>query len=276
MRCIEEILGNIERIEPFPAAAVRVLELAMGDASNEEIVAVVSTDPGLTAKILRLANSARLAPIVPIESIPDATARLGSKAIVSMVLSTGCASYFMGYGSSSPGSNYTLWEECLHTALVARRIAGLVGFADPELAYSVGLLQNVGHIVLDRFMSAHRDDIAFLMERGHPLWSAEYRVIGMNHAECGARIVERWGLPESFVNGIRCHHEPAMGGEHRALCAVAEKAEAITALALGNQDLSLLESTESGCGSLQVDAYDVLGLLAAVDAELRETSFMLT
>ncbi len=275
MRNIQEVLADIERLEPFPTAAVRVLELALSDASNEEIVAVIAADPGLTAKILRLANSARFAPVVSIDSIKDASARLGSKTIVSMVLTTGCASYFMGYGNSSPGSNRSLWEECLHTALVARRISPLVGFPEPELAYTVGLLQNIGHIVLDRFMNAHRDDIVVLVEGGLPLWSAEQRVIGLDHAVCGAKIAERWGLPEAFVKGIQFHHEPAEAGQYRDLCAVAEEAEAITAVALSDNGLSMLERPKSGTGSHLLDAYDVASLMAGVREELTETNLTL-
>ena len=277
MTNIQEVLGDIERIEPFPTAAIRILELAMGDAEAEEIVAVIAEDPGLTAKILRLANSAQYAPQVTIDSVLQATNRLGSKAIVSLVMTTGCASYFMGYGNSSSRSNSSLWEECLHTALVARRLSSHMGYSNPELAYTVGLLQNVGHIVLDRFMNFDRDEVVHLVEDGRAMCSAEQEIIGMDHALCGERIARRWGLPDSFVQGIRYHHRPAAAGHFRDLCEVTQTAEAITSVALRDNGLSLLErGVAISKGNHGLDGYELATLVSEVRDDMYETNFALS
>jgi HD-like signal output (HDOD) protein len=271
---IHDILGDIERLEPFPSAAIRILELSMGDAETEEIVAVVAEDPGLTAKILRLANSAQYAPVMPIESVLQATNRLGSRALASLVMTTGCASYYMGYGNSSARSNHSLWEECLHTALLARRLSTRMAYSNPELAYTVGLLQNVGHIVLDRFMNFERDEMVDLVERGRAMCSAEKELIGMDHAICGEKIARRWGLPTAFIQGIRYHHRPEEAGVFQGLCEVVQAAEAITSVALQDNGLSLLER---GVAVSKVkhglDGYELATMVNDVREDMYETNF---
>lgn len=277
MASIVEVISYINRLEPFPGAAVRVLELSLDGAERSELAKVVAEDPGLTAKVLKLSNSAQYAPRVPIDSIFEAVNRLGSQTIASIAMTNGCASFFMGYGSSDGRSNRVLWEECLHTALVARHLAPLMSYENPELAYTVGLLQNVGHIILDRFLNDARDAMIALVGLGMPITDAEKTVLGIDHAGCGGRIARRWGFPDSLTMGILHHHTPEKTVEFRQLCQVAKAADEITAQAMINKGPSILDRPDQApnpCHGLT--STELATLLVDVRADLYETDLALS
>lgn len=236
MTRLEDVLAGIDHLEPFPRTAVRVLELALGDAASSEIVAVIEQDPGLTGKVLGLANSASSGAKVEIESVFAATNRLGIKAVANLALTSGASSVFQGYGSATSRSNESLWIECLYTACFARRLAKDDGRVDHELAYTVGLLQNIGHIVLDRFLEEEREQIAELLEGGRDLLAAERAALGFDHAQCGALIVRRWGFPRRLVRGIQFHHSPASAGEEALSCTITGLAEELALQLLAGHD----------------------------------------
>lgn len=259
---IQTIVRDIDRLEPFPHAAVEVLELAFNDADPAEIVAVLERDPGLTLKTLRLANSTRYAPRIPVDSIAEAVRRLGSKLIASLALTSGAASYFMGYGVGTAESNRLLWRECMTIASFARFISEYLGFAGKDLAYTVGLLQNVGHIVLDRFVEQELDAIHRYREASMDPLKAERAVLGCDHAQIAARIATRWGLPPSLVVGLRWHHDPHAAGGESYLCTIVNAAEGLAYEELAGDCTSLLLPAK-------LEVYSSLGLDAATIAELK-------
>jgi len=235
-----DLLEEIERLEPFPRAAIRVLELSIDDADASEIVAVMKEDPGLTTKVLRSVNSVKGASRVPVVSVQQAVNRLGRQAIANLAMTSGCAGYFSGYGESTPRSNLGLWHESLHCAILARRLALREGFPDAEFAYTAGLLQNIGHIVLDRFFVEERAKILALVQEGENVIRAERAILGMDHAFCGSRIAMKWGLPDALVQGIRFHHAPHSARGYESLCSILNLSEELTARSTWDWEDSML------------------------------------
>lgn len=266
-----QILQDIRSLEPFPQASIRVLELVLNDADSNAVVAVINQDPALTSKVLAMANSAKYAPQVDILSVADASLRLGTKVISSIAMTAGATTFFTGYGRSTSRSNTSLWEECLHVALYARRLAGIAGGVDPELAYTVGLIQNVGHIVLDRFIEDARDEIKARCADGQDMLEAERAVLGMDHAVCGSRLVRRWGFPDALTQAIHFHHSPEDAGSLQRLCEVVGLAESMALADLSDGGLSLLNPKSPVLGwTSALDAEEITGLQRAVRADAIE------
>jgi HD-like signal output (HDOD) protein len=228
MTRLEEILQHIETLEPFPRIVVQVLELISNDASAEELVNLIEQDAGITSKVLSLANSAGQGSQFEIDSIQAATTRLGLQAVGNLALTSGCSSRWTGYGGSSTDSQRGLWQESLHIALFARELATVDGRVDPELAYTVGLLQNIGHIVVNRFLRQEAAEIAQRMQEGMGLLAAERSVLGVDHAQCGALMVRQWGLPRGVIRGVQFHHGANNAGEDALLCSLCGLAEQLT------------------------------------------------
>ncbi|MEL6431733.1 MAG: HDOD domain-containing protein [Planctomycetota bacterium] len=260
------VLRSLVRLEPFPHVAVRVLELVMNDAPAAEIAAVVQGDPGLTAKVIATVNSAAYRPVEPITTIKDATVRLGSAHVANIALAAGAATFFMGYGGSSSRSNAVRWEECTHVASFARALAAETRAFHPELAFTIGLLQNVAHVVLDRFLEEHRDAVKLQVEDGAPLLVAERTELGLDHAQCGARLARRWSFPSELTDAIRDHH--AVDGAS-AFPAIGVLAESLAAACVEDDGTSLLESDASEAQArLGLDDERIAHVVGAVRDEL--------
>jgi HD-like signal output (HDOD) protein len=170
--------------------------------------------------------------------------RLGFKAVANLALTSGSAGFFKGYGRSTARSNESLWTESMHTALNARRIAARDGRVDSELAYTVGLLQNIGHIVIDRFQKEQKEAITAELEKGTDLLTAERAVLGIDHAQAGALMIRRWGLPRKLIRGIQFHHAPARAAAESVLWAICAQAEELTGLSLGTQGSAMVYKTD--------------------------------
>ena len=223
-------ITDIGNLEPFPLVALRILDLCTRNTDPCELAAVVRTDVGVSAKVLRLANSALCGLAVPIESIADALHYLGPRRVANLAMTTGANAFLTGYGDSTPRSNSSLWKESYYTALFAHAIARRVLPPDEvELAYTVGLMQNLGHVVMDRFLVERRDAILALRQNGEvePL-VAERCILGIDHARCAQLIGRQWGLPARLQRGMLMHHTPASAGPERALCEVVNVAEHLT------------------------------------------------
>src|SRR5439155_6584428 len=93
-------------------------------------------------------------------------------------------------------------------ALAAGLLARISGGVAKDRAYTAGLLQDIGEVVLDRVLVREALLVRAAIEHGASRLEAERSVLGLDHAEVGARLCERWGFPEVLVDAVRFHHEP--------------------------------------------------------------------
>ena len=252
---LNDVLEEIKSLEPLPQVAMRVVQLAgQEDVIPRELVAVIQTDVGITAKVLKLCNSVHFGFRREIASLAEAGNMLGVSTLVNLVL-TSCASrYFRNYGKGGLRNGMRRWEESVSNALAASMIAGMAEGVDRSRAYTCGLLMNVGHLVLDRFVPERADDLERETKAGASRLQAEREVVGIDHAEIGARLAERWDFPELLVDTIRHHHEPAQAKVDARLASVAHLGEMFTtALEMG-------EGLENLAYELKGSALGVCGL----------------
>ena len=220
-KALKSILHEIKSLEPLPQVAMRVIEIGgKADVIPRDLVAIIQTDAGVTAKVLKLCNSAFYGFRREIASLQEAGNMLG--------VNTSCASrYFRDYGTASLQSSMKLWENSVTNALSACLLARMHGAVDKNRAYTAGLLQNVGLLVLERFADGEAE-VQAALRRGATRLEAEEDVLGMNHAEIGARLAERWDLPEILVDCIRHHHHPENAEVDPLLASIAHLGEVVT------------------------------------------------
>ena len=206
---IAGLLEEIKSVEPLPQVATRVMQLASReDVVPRDLVDIIQTDAGITAKVLKLCNSALYGFKREIASLPEAANLLGVSTLVNLVLTSCAGRYFRDYGYSDPEATLKLWERSIATAFATSAIANSCAHVDRNRAYTIGLLENIGHLVLTRFVPENRESLATALANGDELLDAEETVFGLHHAEIGAQLAERWNFPTLLVDGIRHHHTP--------------------------------------------------------------------
>ncbi|WP_414662186.1 HDOD domain-containing protein [Horticoccus sp. 23ND18S-11] len=209
-----ELIARVRHLRsPSPSVTRLVAMLSSSETGNDEIVQVVRQDGVLCAKLLALCNSAALGGS-SIGSVEQAIFYLGYREVYRLVLSLGfgaaLAPALPGY-AMEPGA---LWRHSLLTAYITDPVLEALpaGGADASFAYTAGLVHDIGKIVLDHALDAvTKTAIREQIERDHcALIEAERDIIGSDHAEVGARLLESWRLPSVIVEAVANHHAPAL------------------------------------------------------------------
>jgi HD-like signal output (HDOD) protein len=267
---IVEILNQVRAIDPFPEVANKVLALSnRDDVIPSDLIEVIQVDAILTAKVLRLCNSAYYGFRREIASLQEAGNLLGVHSIVNLVLTSTTKGYFNSNSESGAGKR-DQWQKCVANALSSRLVARLHGRVDEERAYTVGLLQNIGHLVLEPHLTAETDALRWEVAKGANLFDAEHTILGLQHAEIGARMAQRWGLPNVLIDTIRYHHAPHRATEDPVLAATNHLAETLRwAVGLGDGigDLSY-DVAKSALALTGLSTADFLGLDEVLAADL--------
>jgi len=214
-----EIIAKVKAVPPLPAVLLKLRACCVDpDADFAAMAKVIETDPGLTANILRLANSAYFGARGTIGSVAFAISRLGFKRVHQMALAVCVAPIARtavgGYGLDPDA----LWEHSLATGMAAEQLAADVPDVDPADAFTAGLLHDVGKLVLGMFVADEYEEIRRLVrDEGCSFDEAERGVLGTDHAGVGAMLLRRWELPTAIVDAVRWHHLPGGVGEPQPL-----------------------------------------------------------
>ncbi|MYN47268.1 HDOD domain-containing protein [Pseudoduganella sp. FT93W] len=185
--------------------------------STEEIAKKLSTDPVLSAKLLRLANSAYYHVSRSIGTVEDAVLMLGFVTVRTLVISSGLVSGF----KTVPGLDLKqFWRYSLHTAVSAKWIAKKTK-ENTDLAFTIGMMHGIGQLVIH---SAMAEQAMALDKVAGPLdarrLDAEQASFGYTFADVGAELARRWKFPSTFADTIAAFPEPHHNGELNRLAAV--------------------------------------------------------
>jgi len=197
----ERVDDLLRRLPVRPLVAMRVLESADDpEASLSAMSAVVAMDPGLSTRVLRLANSAAHAGREATTSVERGVMLLGASTVRAMVAAAAFPLFQEDVDLGPDG----FWAHALGVAAGAAAAASALGVSSDE-AFTVGLLHDIGGAVMHysdagAYTALHRNsDPTSRLPR-------ERRAFGADHAQLGAEAVTRWGFPASLVEAIKNHH----------------------------------------------------------------------
>jgi putative nucleotidyltransferase with HDIG domain len=207
---LQEIISKVDQLPQLPQVALRVSRMMEDSNTNAtKLSEVIRLDPGFTSQVLRLCNSAAYGFSRRISTVKEAVAILGLSTLKSMVYTIIAK---VALDRPVPGyslSEGDLWYNSLTCAVYAKHIGQKERLPDPELAFTGGLLRDIGKIVLGDFVGANYAEIeALTLKEKIDFLEAEERIIGFNHSIVGTRVAEKWNLPPVLVNVIRYHHKP--------------------------------------------------------------------
>jgi putative nucleotidyltransferase with HDIG domain len=211
----QELVAKVKNLPPVPHAALKLVSLLDQPAvSNTEIVQALRCDNVLTAKLLRACNSPYFGLAEPVASVDQAVFILGHQQILHIVLTIAFGSAMVVPLPAYAVEASELWRHSLVTATAGEMIAN--EFTDlnvePPVAFTVGLLHDIGKLVLSQMLTAdlQTDVRQRIKQDGLSRAEAEKAVLGTDHSEVGALLLQSWHLPEELVEAVANHHQPVL------------------------------------------------------------------
>lgn len=230
---MNDIFRRVGDLPPLPAVAAKVLEILKDpDADLTALVSIIEKDQALTAKILRVSNSAYYGLVRRISTVKDAVVTLGLNNMRNQVLALSAYSLMQGPASGYALEAGSLWDHSLCTGLCAEHLADTLGYKSiKDEVFIGGLLHDIGKTILSYYVSARFSNILERVDQlGQTFVEAERAELGFDHAEVGARVALRWNLPESLVSMIGDHHKPDLKSVNAARVCLVHVADAIASM----------------------------------------------
>lgn len=202
-----DLAARIDAVGTVPTAVAQVFSLINDPrATMADFERVVRPDPGLTANLLKSANSAYYRATREITSVRDAIGRMGLRRVFEVAASASFAKaipqQLSGYGLSA--DDY--WSHSVAVAVLADRLGRAAGFTYPDLAFTAGLLHDLGKVVVSSWLASSP---ALDVSAGLGSLDREVAVLGVTHPELGEALCLRWNLPKDIAAAARWHHAPA-------------------------------------------------------------------
>lgn len=214
MQSAQQIITHIETLASPPSVYIRMREeLDSPESSITQVARIAATDSALTARLLKIVNSALYGYDRSIESVYRAITILGLQHVQDLVLALSISSAFQEIRMQQ-ADMHKFWHDSLLRGLMARNLGQQRRLPAFERLFTIGLLADIGHLVLRQTspelveqarQRAETEDIS--------LAEAEQQVIGCHYAEVGAALLERWKLPSSFPATIGAQINPRLGGK---------------------------------------------------------------
>lgn len=212
---INRIMAQVKAFPGMPDTSAKLMTMLKdSESSAAQIESVLKYDPGLTANILKLTNSAYFGIPSKVSSVKQAVVLLGWKRLLQLVM-TMCMSTVM----KKPVPGYDLprgelWRHSVAVSVAAELVVKALKIPGADEVFTAALLHDVGKLVLGGFVQDDLKQIESMVSKGIAFEVAEFIVLGTDHAHIGARILEKWSFPENLVNAVNWHHDPETCENH--------------------------------------------------------------
>jgi len=209
---IKKLVTRVDTLPSMPKLYMSLLkELKSSDASTKSIGNIISKDLGMTAKILKLVNSAYFGIRRHVQSPEEAVMFLGLNTIKAIVLSTEIFSQY----DETRLKNFSLGKLYEHSVTVGS-FAKVIAESEVENKKNIGdslmagMLHDLGKLILiDNLPDQYSIVLEQVRNDGKLVWKVEQEVFGVSHAEVGAYLLGLWGLPDDIVEAVAYHHRPS-------------------------------------------------------------------
>lgn len=203
-----EKIWSSDQLPTLPAVAVRLLDLSKNpDTDIKEVIETIKADPAITAKILKASNSSFFGLRSECKGIERAVPLLGTMVVTSLALSFSLSESAITEGPlKSRFDSY--WKQSIIQSAAAELLASKLGNELKYDSFLIGLLQDIGHLAMLRSIP---NDLLPVLEQAEAeqrnTSEVETEVLGVNHAEVGVKMMERWQMSEQFKSAIEHHHK---------------------------------------------------------------------
>lgn len=282
---LEQLSQSIARMPSLSVTMMKVLEICNApETSAADLNRVISLDPILAGKVLRLINSAYYALRDPVSSLTRAVLLLGINNVKNLALSAAVLKSLEGKDTFRGLCANDFWLHSLGVGVASKFLAAELGvpLAEREEYFVAGLLHDLGKIPLNReYAVEYADALKKAKQENMSLHKTEEEIFGFNHCLVGEMIINKWQLGGIFLNTLRHHHHPvAAQGENRSFISIISLADfLINTLGIGsagnpvkNQDIlpALIRIHEA-----DMDQSALYNLQTSVEEEIEKAKIFL-
>jgi putative nucleotidyltransferase with HDIG domain len=241
-----QIAKTIDTLRAVPQIVLKVIRMIQDEKSHMSVVAKeMRQDQVISAKVLRMCNSAYFSRNRSVDSIDRALILLGEKQVLKLILSSAFEDFLSNSGQGYSICKGGLFYHAIGTAMVSEKLAGLTGAIAPDTAYTAGLLHDIGKVVLDQYTgNAYPYFYRRTQLEGEELIMVEREAFGISHDEVGELLARQWSLPDSIADVIRNHHCPENASDNVGLAHIVYLADLIMSRIMVGHELERLD-TES-------------------------------
>lgn len=227
------------------------------ECSFSEIGAIISKDSALCARLLRIVNSSFFGFASKVETITHAVTIVGMVQLRDLALATAIVNNFDGLPKNAVNMK-SFWRHSISVGLAGRVIGIYLKESNPERFYVLGLLHDLGRLLLYLTVPEDMGRVLQLNAEGGLLHEAENKVLGWDHAEVGGALLRKWNLPAQLVEGVQYHHNPSSAPNFSVEAAITHVADIVA------QTLELGSSGELYVPPMDSKAWDALGLSSSM------------
>ena len=219
---VKHYIGGLHGLSTIPVLLAKIVKTCTDDCANaEELYKLITFDPALAERVLRVSNSVLLGHSGQIKDIHQAIMFLGFERIKSLALGMTVISAFPSHGAFNPQN---LWIHSYEVAFLSSSLSDFIPLTLPGECFLAGLLHDVGRIVF--FSMDHNRFL--LIEPTETLSQQEIVAFGCTHADAGALLVESLGMSKDIITPIKYHHAPSAAATSRNLVAITALADALS------------------------------------------------
>jgi len=221
MIAIEKILSGVNSLPTLPTVYANLSD-AMDNPSStlERLASIISTDQSSAFKILKVANSSLYGFGGKINTISQAILYLGFNEIRSIVFAISIINFFSKSKTLLKFKPIDFWEHSIGVGITTRMIGVVSGQRNLESFFLAGIFHDIGKLLFFEFAPKEYANVLDLVEtKSCTIYEAEKEVLGIDHAEAGFLLAEKWELPKSIQESIRFHHQGLANDENDKLIA---------------------------------------------------------
>ncbi len=210
----QELVSGVVRLVSLPEVCIRVNEMMDDPVVNaNDIGKIIAQDTSLTARLLKIVNSAFYGFQARIETVSRAVTVIGLRELRGLVLAASAVESF----SKLPNDVLNLvnfWRHSVYCGVVAQLLAQKCNVLHGERLFIAGLLHDIGKLVITNKMVKESREVIQRVEKKKIFdFDAEQAILGFDHAEVGGELLKEWNMPESLCNSVRYHHRPSAAME---------------------------------------------------------------
>jgi HD-like signal output (HDOD) protein len=204
----QKVEETINFLPPMPVVMTELIDVLHSDTADFRTIGnIISKDPSMTMNVLKIANSAFYGLPYNVTTVEQAMRMLGINEIASLCISCATNRSLKAPPGVKTVDFEAFWKHSVATGVFGKILSRTLNIRRGENLYLAGLVHDVGVVILDRFKHEVYNEIVDLtFKENIPILEAEQRVMGASHDTVGGWLMEKWKLPEVFLDVTRYHH----------------------------------------------------------------------